>query len=457
MKTARQKKVQNINMLEGNPAGLVIAFSIPLVFGNILQQMYYIADAVIVGKFINIQALAAVNSCSWLIWLLNAIARDLSNTLSILASYSVGERDPEKLKKIVGNACSITIGLAAFLTILTEYHLEGIFRLFQVQSDIAGITRAYFSVVLLGIPFVLVYHVATALLRAAGNSKITFYAVSTSTVLNIVLDLLFIVGFGWGVRGGALATVIAQFVAMLIAVIPLLKSGMFTMDLSYWRLDKRLMGQMLGLWTPMFVNSAVISVGGSFVSSHVNAIGPFFTAGISSGTKIFTLLESVIMAIQTGLSVFIGQNLGAGRTERVRRGQHQTVVFALLLSALLNLVVQGLAPQLACLFLSPGDPLYARTLHVAVADVRVITLGLFIMAPMYLYRIGIQTLGHPRYPMYAGFLQLAARVASVSLLPPLIGEYAYYIATVLAWCVTLPVVVIPFYKYMAEKAAETAV
>ena len=221
----------------------------------------------------------------------------------------MGERDPEKLKKIVGNTCSITIGLAAFLTILTEYHLEGIFRLFQVQSDIAGITRAYFSVVLLGIPFVLVYHVATALLRAAGNSKITFYAVSTSTVLNIVLDLLFIVGFGWGVRGGALATVIAQFVAMLIAVIPLLKSGMFTMDLSYWRLDKRLMGQMLGLWTPMFVNSAVISVGGSFVSSHVNAIGPFFTAGISSGTKIFTLLESVIMAIQTGLSVFIGQNL----------------------------------------------------------------------------------------------------------------------------------------------------
>lgn len=320
MKTARQKKVQNINMLEGNPAGLVIAFSIPLVFGNILQQMYYIADAVIVGKFINIQALAAVNSCSWLIWLLNAIARDLSNTLSILASYSVGERDPEKLKKIVGNTCSITIGLAAFLTILTEYHLEGIFRLFQVQSDIAGITRAYFSVVLLGIPFVLVYHVATALLRAAGNSKITFYAVSTSTVLNIVLDLLFIVGFGWGVRGGALATVIAQFVAMLIAVIPLLKSGMFTMDLSYWRLDKRLMGQMLGLWTPMFVNSAVISVGGSFVSSHVNAIGPFFTAGISSATKIFTLLESVIMAVQTGLSVFIGQNLGADKLERVRKG-----------------------------------------------------------------------------------------------------------------------------------------
>lgn len=289
---------------------------------------------------------------------------------------------------------------------------------------------------------------AAALLRAAGNSKITFYAVSFSTVINIVLDLLFVVGFGWGVRGGALATVIAQFAAMLTAVLPLLKSEIYTSDLAYWKPDKKLIGQMLGLWLPMFVNSAVISAGGSFVSRSVNAIGPFFTAGISSATKIFTLLESVIIAVQTGLSVFIGQNLGADKLERVRKGQHQIVVFALILSLLLNFVVQGLAPQLAGLFLSHSDPLYGRTLHVAVADVRVITLGMFLMAPMYLYRMGIQTLGHARYPMYAGFLQLAARVASVTLLPPFIGEYAYYFATVLAWCVTLPVVMIPFYRYL---------
>ncbi len=100
------------------------------------------------------------------------------------------------------------------------------------------------------------------------------------------------------------------------------------------------------------------------------------------------------------------------------------------------------------MFLSPSDPLYAQTLHVAVADVRVITLGMFIMAPMYLYRIAIQTLGHPKYPMYAGFLQLLARVFSVSVLPVFIGEYGYYVATVLAWVVTLPVVMIPYYRYL---------
>jgi len=445
-----RRKSRTIHMLEGNPAYLVMMFSVPLIFGNILQQMYYITDAVIVGNFISIQALAAVNSCSWITWLLNAIARDLSNTLSILASYSVGEGDQARVKKIVGNACTITLILSVFLTVLAECHLDEIFQLFKVQSDILQMTREYFSVVLIGIPFVLIYNVAAALLRAAGNSSITFYAVSVSTVINITLDLLFIVGFGWGVRGGALATVIAQFAAMLIAVIPLVKSSMFTTKLEDWKLEGKLMGQVVSLWTPMFVNSAVISIGGSFVSRNVNAIGPYFTAGISSATKIFTLLESLIMAIQTGLSVFIGQNLGAGQTKRVRTGVHQIVLLALGLSVVLNIIVQSLAPHLVNMFLSQADPLYEETLHVAVQYVRVITLGMFIMAPMYLYRIAIQTLGHPRYPMYAGFLQLAARVFSVSVLPAFIGVYGYYLATILAWAVTLPVVTIPYYKYIRQ-------
>ena len=173
------------------------------------------------------------------------------------------------------------------------------------------------------------YNTAAALLRAEGNSRITFYAVSSSTVINVALDLLFIVGFQWGVKGGALATVIAQFVQMLIVLIPFLKSSMFTTELRFWKPDVALLGQVVNLWMPMFVNSAVISIGGSFVSSRVNAIGPFFTAGISAGTKIFTLLESVIMAIQTGLSVFMGQNLGAEKAARVRRGVHQITGLAL--------------------------------------------------------------------------------------------------------------------------------
>ena len=333
-------------MTAGSPVRLVVLFSIPLIFGNIFQQLYYITDAVIVGKYISIQALAAVNSCTWITWLLNAIARDFSNTLSILASYSVGEGDQEKVKKIVGNAGTITLLLSLFLLVFAETNLDLFFRLFKVQAEVIQMTGEYFSIVLLGIPFVLIYNAAAALLRAEGNSQVTFHSVAVATVINIVLDVLFIVHFGWGVKGGAAATVIAQFVSMVIALVPLLKSKMFTKDLSYWKLDVSLLKQIVSLWLPMFVNSAVITIGGSYVSRNVNAIGPYFTAGISSGTKIFTMLESLIMAIQTGLSVFIGQNLGAGLRERVRKGQHQVVLFSLVLSFFLNIVVQSLAPVL---------------------------------------------------------------------------------------------------------------
>ena len=450
MASAVKKMNKNINMMEGSPVRLVVLFSIPLIFGNIFQQLYYITDAVIVGKYISIQALAAVNSCTWITWLLNAIARDFSNTLSIMASYSVGEGDQEKVKKIVGNAGTITLLLSLFLLVFTETNLGLFFRLFKVQAEVVEMTGDYFSIVLLGIPFVLIYNVAAALLRAGGNSRVTFYSVAVATVINVVLDVFFIVYLKWEVKGGAAATVIAQFVSMVIALIPLLKSPLFARNLSYWKLDVSLLKQMGSLWLPMFVNSAVITIGGSFVSRHVNAIGPYFTAGISSGTKIFTMLESLIMAIQTGLSVFIGQNLGAGFKDRVKTGQHQVVLFSLVLSFFLNILVQSLGPQLVGIFLSPTDALYTQTLHVAVADVRVITLGMFVMAPMYLYRIAIQTLGHPKYPMYAGFLQLLARVFSVSVLPLFIGEYGYYVATVLAWIVTLPIVMIPYYKYLNE-------
>ena len=141
--TVKKAKSRNINMTAGSPVRLVVLFSIPLIFGNIFQQLYYITDAVIVGKYISIQALAAVNSCTWITWLLNAIARDFSNTLSILASYSVGEGDQEKVKKIVGNAGTITLLLSLFLLIFVEMNLDLFFRLFKVQAEVVQMTGEY--------------------------------------------------------------------------------------------------------------------------------------------------------------------------------------------------------------------------------------------------------------------------------------------------------------------------
>lgn len=442
---------KELNMLTENPVHLVAGFSVPLIFANVFQQLYYIADAIIVGNFIDINALAAVTSCNWLTWFVNAVARDFSNTVSIMISNRVGKRSIEEASYISGCAASITLLLSFLLTALTELNLDYFFHLFQVQEDIVCLTNDYYQIVLLGIPFVITYNMATAVLRADGNSRISFYAVAISTVLNIVLDLLFICAFHWSVRGGAFATIISQFIAMLILLTPLFKSRISPKWQYSRTVNKKIIKEMGALWAPMMINSLVISVSGSIISRQVNAIGVFLTAGISAATKIFTLIESVFIAIQAGLSVFVGQNLGAGQSKRVRVGVIGVIKMSLMLSILINLIMQPLAPLFVGVFLSKGDPnIYESTLKAGVQDIRVVTMGLFAMTPMYLYRVSVQTIGKPQFAMYAGFLQLVVRSFSVLVLPAFIGYYAYYLATVFAWIASLPVVTIPFYYYLSK-------
>ena len=142
-------------MLTENPVHLVAGFSVPLIFANVFQQLYYIADAIIVGNFIDINALAAVTSCNWLTWFVNAVARDFSNTVSIMISNRVGKRSIEEASYISGCAASITLLLSFLLTALTELNLDFFFHLFQVQEDIVCLTNDYYQIVLLGIPFVI--------------------------------------------------------------------------------------------------------------------------------------------------------------------------------------------------------------------------------------------------------------------------------------------------------------
>ena len=349
-------KGKTINMLEGRPVQTVLLFSVPLIFGNIAQQLYYITDAVIVGKFIGIEALAAVNSCTWVTWLLNAIARDLSNTLCILASYSVGEKDQQRLKKIVGNACTLTIGISILLTVLAEANLELFFRLFKVQEEIIGMTRDYFSIALLGIPFVLIYNVAAALLRADGNSKITFYAVASATVINIVLDLLFIAGFGWGVAGGALATVIAQFVSGIgLLVYALLRCPQLRLSRRHLRVTAAGLREIANLSFLTCLQQSVMNFGILAVQGLVNSFGPAVMAAFAAAVKIDSFAYMPVQDFGNAFSTFIAQNYGAGKEERIRRGARSAVLVSFVFCIVVSAVVFILAEPLLHIFIDPAE------------------------------------------------------------------------------------------------------
>lgn len=452
MVISRKKAGAVTDMTKGDAGRLILQFSLPLIFGNLFQQMYSIVDAMVVGRYVGVDALASVGCISWVCWMINAFLRDCGNAFSILASVRVGNGNEKEFRAIVANGAIVCVLVGIPATAVLICAIPFILELLSVQPNVIHMTRQYLMVFVLTIPVGLIYSIVTSLLRAYGNSTVTFLSMTTSTIVNIGLDLVFVLVFRWGVFGAAAATWIAQFMAMIVALTYAAREPAFHIRKEELHLDRALMGELIGLWTPMFFNSLIISTGGLFVEKRTNQIGSSFTAGIAACIKIFNVLEAVIMAVQTGVSVYVGQNLGAGQFARIREGLVRIVKLGIGLTGVMTVVVFAVQHQILPMFLSAQDPeAYRRAYEVANTNTHVILLCMFIMTPMYLHRVTIQTLGFPGYATLAGVLQLIMRMATVIIGPAVVGEYAYYICDGMAWLVSLPVVAVPCYRYLRKE------
>lgn len=440
------------DMTTGNAGELILRFSFPLVFGNLFQQLYSIADAVVVGRYVGIDALASIGCISWVCWMINAFLRDCANAFSISASIRMGNHNEEGFRTIVAHGALICVILGIPVTLLLLWGIPLILRLLSVQPNVVHMTRQYLTVFILAVPVGLVYNIVTGLLRAYGNSSITFFSMTVSTVVNIVLGLVFVLVFRWGVPGTAIATCIAQITAMVIALRAAAREPVFHIGREKLHLDPGLLKELVRLWLPMFFNSLIISFGGLFVEKHTNQLGSAFTAGIAACMKVFSVLEAIVMAIQTGVSVYVGQNLGARQFGRIREGLIRIVKLGFMLISVIILLTLGVQHWILPLFLSAEDPAaYQRAFQVASANTHIILLSMLIMTPMYLHRVTIQTLGFPVYAALAGVMQMVVRVLTILLGPAVFGEYAYYIHDGLAWLVSLPIVAIPCYRYLRKQ------
>ena len=444
------------DMTIGNARELILRFSVPLVFGNLFQQLYSIVDAVVVGRFVGVDALASIGCISWVCWLINAFLRDTANAFSIAASIRVGRQNSREFLQIVWAAIVICAVLGIPVTGLLLAAVPLIVDVLSVQPNVVEMTRQYLTVFILTIPAGLIYNIAASLLRAYGNSRITFLSMTVSTIVNIVLDLLFVLVLRWGVLGAAAATWIAQVMAMATALQAAFREPAFHIEKEGLRLQPELLKELFRLWLPMFFNSLIISFGGLFVEKHTNQIGSAFTAGISACMKLFSLLEAIIMAIQTGVSVYVGQNLGARQYRRIKTGLVEIVKLGFGLITAMILLVFATQQWILPLFLSAENPeAYQRAYEAASVNTHIILLSMLIMTPMYLHRVTIQTWGFPGYAAAAGVMQLIMRVATVLIGPSVIGEYAYFIQDGMAWLVSLPIVAIPCYRFLGEKIRES--
>ena len=270
------------NMTEGEPTRLLVSFALPLMVGNVFQQLYTVIDTAIVGQFVGVKALAALGAADWLNWLVLSVVQGLGQGFSILMAQHFGAKEYRKLSQTVGVSVVLCGGAAVALLAVSQCVLLPVLKLLNTPGDIMGDSTLYLRIIFGGIPVVAAYNLLASILRSMGDSRTPLYAIVIAALVNIALDLLVVVGFHWGIAGAAVATVIAQAVSMVYCYLNVRQISVLGLERSDFRPEPGISATLMRLGAPVALQNAIISVGGMVVQSVVNRYGMLFIAGFTA-------------------------------------------------------------------------------------------------------------------------------------------------------------------------------
>lgn len=421
------------DMTSGKPAKLLVEFALPLMVGNILQQLYTMVDTIVVGRGIGVQALAALGAVDWLNWMILNIIIGFAQGFSILVSQFFGAGDQRNLRKAVSMSALLGVILAVVTTVASELAAVSLLHLLNTPEDIIGMATQYIRVSFAGIIVVMAYNVLSSTLRAMGDSKTPLHAMAIAAAINVVLDVLFVIVLGMGIASAAVATLIAQIFSCIYCFIAIKKIPALKLTKSDWEPEYRIITKLLKLGTPMAFQNVTIAIGGLIVQSVVNGYGFIFVAGFTATNKLYGLLELAATSFGFSMATFAGQNLGAGKVHRIKEGMRSGIFISFLTSAVMSAIVILFGRQIAALFVS-GDPeQVAAVVSIAYQYLFIMGSMLFILYLLYLYRSAIQGMGDTIIPMLSGVAELIMRIAAVMLLPRLMGQQGVFYAEIAAW------------------------
>ena len=446
--TARMK-----NMTEGKPASLILAFALPLMIGNVFQQLYTVVDTMVVGKALGVNALAAIGAADWMNWMMLGVIQGITQGFGILMAQQFGAGKYDELRKTVG--CSITLSLFFSVLLLCAGQIiaHPILSLLQTPPEIIGDALLYLRIMYLGVPIVMAYNLLATILRSLGDSRTPLLAMIAAAIVNIALDLLFVLVFGLGIGGAAAATLIAQLFSSLFCLYHIRKIEILSLCRSDFSLQDHLSAKLLMLGAPMAFQNAVISIGGMIVQFVVNGFGVIFIAGFTATNKLYGVLEIAATSYGYSMVTYTGQNLGAGRTERIRKGMRAAVLIALATSAVIAaIMLLGGRAILGC-FISGTPQEVEQTLYVAYYYLAIMSLCLPILYILHVTRSTIQGVGNTVLPMVSGIAEFIMRAATAILLPMVIGETGIFYAEIMAWVGADLILICSYFAVMKKLSA----
>ena len=437
-------KVQD--MTSGSPARLIMLFAIPLMLGNIFQQLYTMVDTIVVGQIVGVQALAALGAVEWVMWRGLGVASGRTQGFSILIAQYYGAREIKDLKKALAHSYILTAILAAAVLVVSQAGAYGLLRFLNTPENIIGMSMSYLRVVFCGIPMIAAYNIFASALRAMGNSKTPLTAMILAAIINVVLDILFVAQFHMGVAGAAAATVIAQSFSAVYCFLVLRKINIVKLEKSHFSKDVILDKKLLKLGTPIVFQNVIIAVGGLVVQYVVNGYGFLFVAGFTATNKLYGLLEMAAISYGYAIVTYVGQNLGAKRPDRIKKGVRASAVIAAITSAVISVVMILWGKTILFLFIS-GDPKQTQqVLEIAYRYLFIMACFLWILYFLYVYRSALQGLGDTVIPMMSGVAEFVMRVGVALLLPLAMGENGIFYAEITAWTGAAVLLAVNYYR-----------
>lgn len=426
-----KKRSAGLDMTQGNPAKLLVLFAIPMWIGGVFQLMYNLVDTIVVGRFVSIEALAAIGAAGSTSMFIMQMGNGLTNGLSIIVSQAQGAKQEGRLKKAVSHGIYMTLGGGLLLGLLSFFGARPFMRLLGTPENIINQSALYIQITGGLTMAVMLANGLTAVLRAVGDSKTPLYFLIFGCILNIGLDLLFVLGFNGGVAGVAFATVLSQAVSAALCVVYMTRRHKRLIpDREAWRFDRAMIKEYLSIGLPMCAQSLVLCVGMFVITAVINSFGSDIVAAYTVGGKVEQLATVSFSNVAFSFSVYAGQNFGAKLFGRIKEGLKKGLLLVCGLAVVSTVIMLVFARPLALMFMeSPSE----YVLTASVKMIRIEALFFWALGGIWTVNSALRGMGKVKVTLVSSVVELALKIGGSVLLPIWMGYTGIWISAPIGW------------------------
>ncbi len=421
------------DLTRGYPAKVILLFALPLIFGNVFQQFYNMADSKIVSMYVGTSALAAVGATSVVSNTLIGFVNGLTQGFAILIANSFGAKDYTRMRRFIAGTILLTGAVAVLLTVFGEAFITDILRLLSTPADIMEDALSYVRIVLSGILFVSLYNMCANMLRAVGDSKSPLYCLLISIVLNVVLDILFVGPMKMGIQGAAFATVLSQGVAGLACGgILWFKFRELLPHKEEWKLEEDQYPNLISSGLAMGLMGCIVNIGTVVLQGAINDLGTKIVAAHTASRRAIDIFMVMLYTVGFAMTTYVSQNMGAKRPDRIRQGVRHAIVIVSVITTVLIVVCYAFGEYMIQWLTSTQDK---EIINASVMYIHISILFFYVLGPLFVLRCSLQGMGRKIIPVCSSILEMLVKVLSAMVLVPAYEYFGVALTEPISWVI----------------------